>query len=89
MFLETGQYFGTSQNGIEDKQSKTEGVLFNGLSLLGILIFFVQNASTPLCLSRDKTKGQSSKNITTLTLTKTLFKKYGHSPVDFQIILST
>ena len=24
-----GQYFGTSQNGIEDKQSETEGVICN------------------------------------------------------------
>ena len=42
----------------------------------------------PLCLSRDKTKGQSSKN-TTLTSTKTLPKKYDNSPVNFQITLST
>ena len=28
LFLETGQYFGTSQNGIENKQSETEVVLF-------------------------------------------------------------
>ena len=28
LFLETGQYFGISQNRIEDKQSETEGVLF-------------------------------------------------------------
>ena len=26
--LKTGQYFGTSQNGIEDKKSETEGVTF-------------------------------------------------------------
>ena len=26
LFLETGQYFGTSQNGIEDKKNGTEGV---------------------------------------------------------------
>ena len=26
--LKTGQYFGTSQNGIEDKQSGTEGVIY-------------------------------------------------------------
>ena len=26
LFLETGQYFGTSRNGIEDKQSGTDGV---------------------------------------------------------------
>ena len=53
----------------------------------------------PLCLSRDKTKGQSGKN-TTLTPTKTLPKKKGHSsviiifffensPIKFQITLST
>ena len=41
-----------------------------------------------LCLSRDKTKGQSGKN-TTLTPIKTLPKKQGHSHVDFQIALST
>ena len=29
LFLETGQYFGTSQNGIEDKQSGTEGVVIS------------------------------------------------------------
>ena len=27
LFLEIGQYFGTSKNGIEDKQSGTEGVI--------------------------------------------------------------
>ena len=27
--LETGQYFGTSQNGIEDKKNGTEGVVFS------------------------------------------------------------
>ena len=42
--------------------------------LFGILIFLVQKCPTSLCLSRDKTKGQSDKN-TTLTLTKTLHKK--------------
>ena len=48
-----------------------------------ILIFFVQKyVFTSLCLSRDKTKEQFGKN-TTLTPTKTLSKKYGHSPVDF------
>ena len=26
--LEIGQYFGTSQNGIEDKKNETEGVVF-------------------------------------------------------------
>ena len=47
-----------------------------------------KNALTPLCLSRDKTKGQFGKN-TTLTPTKTLPKKYGHFLVNFQIVLST
>ena len=28
IFLEIGQYFETSQNGIEDKKSGTEGVVF-------------------------------------------------------------
>ena len=41
-----------------------------------------------LYLSRDKTKGQSGKN-TTLTPTKTLPKKQGHSLIEFQIVLST
>ena len=27
LFLETGKYFGISQNGIEDKKSGTEGVI--------------------------------------------------------------
>ena len=40
-----------------------------------------------LCVCRDKNKGQSDKN-TTLTSTKTLPEKYGHSPIDFQITLS-
>ena len=38
---------------------------------LGSSIFLFENVLTPLCLSRDKTKGQFSKN-TTLTPTKTL-----------------
>ena len=41
-----------------------------------------------ICLSKDKTKRQSGKN-TTLTLAKTLPKKYSHSLIDFQITLST
>ena len=49
-------------------------LLFKGFSLFVILIFLVQNASTLLCFSRDKTKGQSCKN-KTLTPTKTLPKK--------------
>ena len=52
------------------------------------IIFFFLNTLTPLCLSRDKIKRQSSKN-TILTPTKTLPTKYGHFPIDFQIILST
>ena len=52
--------------------------------------FFFQfkNAHTPLCLSRDKTKGHSGKNAT-LTPTKTLPKKQDYSLVIFQITLST
>ena len=60
-------------------------LLFKGLPLFGILIFLLKNALTSLCLSRDKIKGQSSKNTTltkgqsgkntTLTPTKTLPKK--------------
>ena len=52
------------------------------------LFFWFKNAHTPLSLSRDKTKGQSSKNIT-LTPTKILPKKYDHSSVEFQIALFT
>ena len=44
-----------------------------------------KNALIALCLSRDKTKGQSGKN-TTLTPTKILPKKWGHSPVIIIII---
>ena len=55
---------------------------------MGSSFFWFKNTFTPICLNRDKTKGQSSKNAT-LTLTKTLPKKYGHSPVNFQITLST
>ena len=63
-------------------------LLFKGFSLFGFLIFWFKNAPILLYLSRDKIKGQSGKN-TTLTPTKTLPKKYGHSSVDFQITLST
>ena len=50
-------------------------VLFKGLPLFGILIFLVKKCPyTPLCLSKDKTKGYSVKNAT-LTPTKTLSKK--------------
>ena len=71
-------------------------LLFKGLSLVGFLIFQFKNTPTLLCLSRDKTKGQSGKN-TTLTPTKTLSKKQGHSsviyflnsPINFQITLHT
>ena len=41
-----------------------------------------------LCLSRDKTKGQSGKN-TTLTPIKTLPKKQDYFSVIFQIDFST
>ena len=50
--------------------------------------FLFKNSLTFLYLSKDKTKGQSDKN-TTLTPTKTLPKKWSHSPDDFQISLST
>ena len=56
--------------------------------MFGFLIFQFKKAPTLLCLSRDKTKEQSSKNAT-LTLTKTLPKKYDHSPINFQIDLFT
>ena len=52
--------------------------------MFGILIFLFKNTPTFLYLSKDKTKGQSS-NDTTLTPIKILPKKYGHSPVNFQI----
>ena len=64
-------------------------LLFKEFSLFGILIFLLfKNDHTPLCLSKDKTKGQSSKN-TTLIPTKTLPTKLAHFPLDFQIDLST
>ena len=49
-------------------------LLLKELPLFGFLIFWFKNASTPLCLSRDKTKEQFGKN-TTLTPTKILPKK--------------
>ena len=49
-------------------------LLFKGLYLFGFLIFKFKNAPTLLCLSRDKIKGQFSKN-STLTPTKILPKK--------------
>ena len=50
-------------------------LLFKGLSLFGILIFFLfKNIPTPLCFSNDKIKRQFGKN-TTLASTKTLPKK--------------
>ena len=67
---------------------KVETLLKNGLPLFGIFIFWFKNAPTLLCLSRDKTKEQSSKN-TTLTSTKILPKKQHHSLIGFQITLST
>ena len=42
LFLETGQYFGTSQNGIEDKKNGTEGVPF-----LVFLCFDLMHHSLP------------------------------------------
>ena len=48
-------------------------LLFKGLPLFGFFIFKFKNVLTPLCLSRDKTKGQSGKN-TTLTPTKICLK---------------
>ena len=44
-----------------------------GFSYLDSSFFSSKKALTSLCLSRDKTKGQSGKNAT-LTLTKTLPK---------------
>ena len=58
-----------------------------GFSCLDSSFFQFKNVPTPLCLSRDKIKGQSGKNAT-LTLTKTLPKKQDYSPIIFQIILS-
>ena len=43
-------------------------------SYLGSSFFWFKKPSTPLCLSRDKTKGQFGKN-TTISPTKTLLKK--------------
>ena len=59
-----------------------------GFSCLEFLVFLFKNVSIFLCLVRDKTKGQSSKN-TTLIPIKTLLKKWSHSPINFQIFLST
>ena len=39
-------------------------LLFKGLLLFRVLIFQFKNAPISLCLSRDKTKGQSGKNAT-------------------------
>ena len=47
-----------------------------GFFCLGSSFFWLKNALTPLCLCRDKTEGQSGKNIT-LIPTKILPKKYG------------
>ena len=62
-------------------------LLFKRLPLFRFLIFQFKNTPTSLCLSRDKTKRQPSKNAT-LTTTKTLPKKQGFS-LDFQISLFT
>ena len=53
-----------------------------GFPYLESSIFLLKNALIPLYLSRDKIKGQLGKN-TTLTPTKTLHKKLGHSPINF------
>ena len=63
-------------------------LLFKGFPLFGFLIFQFKNISTPLCLSRNKTKGYFGKNAT-LTSTKTLPKKQDYSLVIFQTTLST
>ena len=70
------------------KPAELSILLFKGLLLFGFLIFQFKNTPTPLCLSRDKTKGYSGKNAI-LTLTKTLPKKQDYSPVIFEIALST
>ena len=63
-------------------------LLFKGFFLFGFLIFQFKNTHTLLCLSREKTKGQSGKNAT-LTLTKTLPKKQDNNFINFQINLFT
>ena len=60
----------------EEKEKKLKKDLYyylRGFPYLRSLLFWLQNALTSICLSRDKTKGQSGKN-TTLTPTKTLPK---------------
>ena len=76
------------KSSLEPQSLSISILLFKGLPLFGFLIFQFKNAPTPLCVSRDKTKGYSGKN-TTLTPTKTLPKKQDYSPVIFQITLST
>ena len=56
------------------KPKKSLYYYLKGFSYLGSSFFLFKNALTPLCLNRNKSKGQSSKN-TTLTPTKTLPKK--------------
>ena len=63
-------------------------LLFKGFSLFGFLIFQFKNIPIPLCLSRDKIKGQFGKN-TTLISTTILPKKQDHFPINFQIDLFT
>ena len=55
---------------------------------MGSSFFWFKNTHTPLCLSRDKIKEQSGKNIT-LNPTKTLPTKLDHFPLNFQIDLFT
>ena len=63
-------------------------LLLKELPVFGFLIFQLKNASTPLCLSRDKTKEQFGKNATLIS-TKTLPKKQDHFSINFQIDLFT
>ena len=61
---------------LKKKKQKLKNDLYyylRGFPYLGSLLFWLKNVPTSICLSIDKTKGQSSKN-TTLTPTKTLPK---------------
>ena len=62
-------------------------LLFKGLLLFGFLIFQFKNAYTLLCLSKDKTKGQSGKNMT-LTPIKTMPKNRTTLLLIFKLIYS-
>ena len=54
-------------------------------SCLESSFIWFKNAPTPLCLSRDKTKGQFGKN-TILTPTKKLPKKYATLLLIFKLL---